>query len=74
MKDEERRLFESLEALRDSAWNEYAQCITYKWKMCITIWTQLAALIYLNLLEPAKALQDCHVFLLGVVLIILHFL
>ena len=42
MKEEDQRLFQALDTLRDAAWQSFDRRRTYEWKFCIAVWTSMA--------------------------------
>ncbi len=53
MTDEERKRFESLEALRSGAYTSFNDRRLYEWKLNLAIWTAQAVLIA-GLVQPSK--------------------
>ncbi|MFT5466688.1 MAG: hypothetical protein ACI8UO_001788 [Verrucomicrobiales bacterium] len=45
MTDEEKNQFDALESLRAANWQKYESRMAIEWKICISLWTAMAALV-----------------------------
>ena len=80
MTDDERNRFESMDSLRQAAYNSFNDRRSYEWKFSLSIWTALAVLLA-GLVQPAQdgasfPLKGAAVWLVaaivGVLLVLLH--
>ena len=53
MTDDERNRFESMDSLRQAAYDSFNDRRSYEWKFSLSIWTALAVLLA-GLVQPAK--------------------
>lgn len=80
MTDDERNRFESMDSLRQAAYDSFNDRRSYEWKFSLSIWTALAVLLA-GIVQPAKdgasfPLKGAAVWLVaaivGVLLVLLH--
>jgi len=45
MNNEEKNKFDSIEVLRQSAWNSFQHRQGFEWKICLALWTALSSFI-----------------------------